>query len=141
MPDQVEIVTLHRYFIWCNRMRTHFDAIMKDATPDRMEELLLLNPYMSYWYGGLYVVIEGWRELGLHDSVIDPLLDSPNVTLLRRYRNGVFHFQNHWFDEHIVGLMRDGEDVVAWVRSLNGEFGRYFLERHAEWKGSAERVE
>lgn len=31
--------------------------------------------FMSYWYGGLYVVIEGWKELGLHDPEIDQLIE------------------------------------------------------------------
>ena len=25
-----ELVTLHRYFIWANRMRTHFDEILAE---------------------------------------------------------------------------------------------------------------
>ena len=55
--------------------------------------------FMSYWYGGLYAVIEGWQELGLTDPTIDRLLESPNVELLRRYRNGVFHYQMTYFDD------------------------------------------
>lgn len=83
---------------------------------------------MSYWYGGLYVVIEGWRELELRDPQIDALLASPNVDLLKRYRNGIFHYQRRYFDERFVELIRDGEDVVNWVRELNSQFGRFFLE-------------
>jgi hypothetical protein len=41
--------------------------------------------FMSYWYGGLYVVVEGWRELRLSDPKIDALLTSQNVNLLKRY--------------------------------------------------------
>ena len=48
---------------------------------------------MSLWYGGLYVVIEGWKELGLSDPHVDDLLRSSNVELLKRYRHGTFHFQ------------------------------------------------
>lgn len=33
--------------------------------------------YMSYWYAGLFVVVEGWRDLGLQDAEIDGLLESP----------------------------------------------------------------
>jgi hypothetical protein len=73
-------------------------------------------------------VIEGWGDLDLHDDEIDGLLESPNVDLLRRYRNGVFHFQREYYDERFVGLIRDGEDVVTWVRDLNSAFGRYFLD-------------
>ena len=37
---------------------------------------------MALLYGMLYVVIEGWQELGLSDPEIDQLLKSPNVGLL-----------------------------------------------------------
>ena len=84
---------------------------------------------MSYWYGGLYVVIEGWRKLRLVDSVIDELLGSKNVKLLKRYRNGVFHFQSKYSDSRFTDFMTVGENAVEWVRLLNKEFGRYFLNR------------
>jgi hypothetical protein len=111
-------------------MRTHFDDLLQkhshgscSDTGFEIEWFL----YMSYWYGGLFVVIEGWRELQLTDPVIDSLLKSKNVDLLRRYRNGVFHFQKNYFDERFIGFMRDGENCVDWVRQLNREFGRFFL--------------
>jgi hypothetical protein len=71
---------------------------------------------MSYWYGGLYVVIEGWQELGLSDAVIDATLQSPNVHLLRRYRNGVFHFKKDYNDERFLAFMKDGNASVSVVR-------------------------
>ena len=85
--------------------------------------------YMSYWYGGLYVVIEGWRRLKLSDQVIDTLLNSPNVDLLRRYRNGCFHFQEKYFDDRFLKFIDEGTDVVWWVRELNQQLGRFFLAR------------
>ena len=87
------------------------------------------HTYMSYWYGGLYVVIEGWTALKLHDPEIDQLLRSQNVRLLREYRNGVFHFQRRYFDQKFLRLITRGENVVDWVRSLNRTFGRFFLAR------------
>jgi hypothetical protein len=81
---------------------------------------------MSYWYGGLYVVIEGWRALKLVDPVIDTLLLSPNVRLLRRYRNGTFHFQKKYVSDKCTEMFaKDG--TATWARKLNTEFGRYFL--------------
>jgi hypothetical protein len=71
---------------------------------------------------------EGWLEFRLEDATIDGLLASPNVALLRRYRNGVFHFQRRYFDTRFVGFVQAGEDVVTWVRELNVQFGRFFLE-------------
>ena len=123
----MSIITLHRYYIWADRMRTHFDDLISKGEFDgaaQIEGFL----YMSYWYGGLYVVIEGWRKLRLSDAVIDAMLQSTNVELLRRYRNGVFHFQKDYNDERFFAFMKEGTDSVAWVRSLNLQFGRYFLE-------------
>jgi len=74
------------------------------------------------------VVIEGWRALKIADPVIETMLKSPNVRLLRQYRNGTFHFQKKYLDERFTDLFAKGTDTVAWVRSLNAEFGRYFLE-------------
>ena len=105
MATDAEVFTLHRYFIWANRMRTHFDSLLSERANR----------------------IEGWQELGLKDPLIDPLLLSNNVALLRRYRNGVFHFQRTYFDNRFVEFMRDGENCVVWVRQLNNEFGRFFL--------------
>jgi hypothetical protein len=127
-----EILTLHRYFIWQNAMRAHFLQRLKEVAEGAHEgraghpdiELFL---YMSYWYAGLYVVVEGWRELGLQDEEIDLLLESSNVDLLRRYRNGVFHFQRTYYDNRFLELMGEGEDVVEWVHGLANAFGRYFL--------------
>jgi hypothetical protein len=104
-----EIHTLHRYYIWQNKMREHLDAELRSASEREVAIVVGTNEqinvfhYMSYWYAGLYVLIDGWRTLGLHDDEIDRLLDSPNVDLLRRYRNGVFHFQRTYFDERFVG--------------------------------------
>jgi hypothetical protein len=123
-------VVLHKYLLWCNKMRTQFDATLADftdQTPWADSVALNMNLYMSYWYGGLYVVIEGWQELGFTDPEIDTLLKSPNVDLLRRYRNGVFHFQRQYFAEKTIDIMTKGQNPVEWVRNLNRAFGRYFL--------------
>lgn len=125
-PRCLGLFTLHRYYIWCNRMRTHFDEVLSHGMPVGKTEIESFL-YMSYWYGALYVVVEGWRELKLVDTAIDELLQSPNVDLLRRYRHGVFHFQSGYYDTRFLAFMQEGIGSVAWVRSLNLQFGRYFL--------------
>lgn len=96
--------SLHRYWIYANRMMEHFDAalrrgppklaaeVLKDASRSPLEKAILTavammsddyGIFMSYWYGSLYVVIEGWRQLDLRDPGIDSLLSSPNVALLK----------------------------------------------------------
>ena len=113
-------------------MRTDFDDILKKKSENKIsDEFFKVESrlYMSYWYGGLYVVIEGWKQLGLSDSKIDLLLKSKNVGLLKRYRNGVFHFQRNYDDKRFLNFITQGENCVEWIRQLNREFGRFFLER------------
>lgn len=91
-------------------------------------EHINFNLYMSFWYGELYVVIEGWRVLKLSDPQIDSLLANETmVAYLKRYRNGAFHFQKDYFDDRFVDLFSQ-KDSAVWIRSLTQEFSRYFLE-------------
>ena len=132
--DTTKVHALHRYWLWGNHMREEFYRVISDANARGQavdltaESGIYSLMFMSYWYAGLHVVIEGWTRLGLRDAEVEALLASPNVDLLRRYRNGVFHFQSVYYDERFVGLIRDGENVAEWVRNLNSAIGRVFLE-------------
>jgi hypothetical protein len=95
----------------------------------RTDDGIRAYSYMSYWYAALYVVVEGWQKLGIHDSKIDELLSSPNVELLKRYRHGVFHFHEDYFNRHLTTpFVERGENPVVWVRELSNELGRWFLD-------------
>ena len=135
MPEveRQKMWALHRYFLWADRMRAHLDWLLRnriakrrrgdDVDPTYIDELI----YTCLWYGQLYVVAEGWRKLALADPVVDQVLASPNLDLLRRFRNGVFHFQAQYNDERFMALFRDGNAAVHWVRSLHKAFSDYFL--------------
>ena len=132
------VVALHRYFIWANKMRTDFDALLqnqKGTIPSASAYEIEIQLYMSYWYSELYVVIEGWQKLKLIDPRIHDLLNKTDfVDLLRRYRNGVFHFQKDYFDQRFANVWFEKRDFVIWVGLLNSEFGRFFLDWHAKYK-------
>jgi hypothetical protein len=122
------IHALQRYFIWADRMKVHFEQVLaRDGAKsicrgEGIDHFL----YMSFWYGEMYVVIEGWKALGLSDPKIDDLLESKNVALLKRYRNGVFHFQKDYFDDRFTKFMVE-QETATWIRELREEFSRYFL--------------
>jgi hypothetical protein len=40
----------------------------------------------------------------------------------------VWVYQRRYYDRKFLDLITKGADVVAWVRDLNREFGRFFLE-------------
>ena len=73
----------------------------------------------------------GWRQLDEPDNDIDELLGSESgqqlTELLRRYRNGVFHYQRDYWDQRLTGFWMQGAASAAWSRSLNNQFGRWFL--------------
>ena len=109
-------------------MRDHFDStLMTSVTKDGSNGMDAFM-YMGYWYGTIYAVAEGWIELGLKDDAINTLLKSDNLGLLKRYRNGVFHYQKEYNDARFTDLYLKGREVIDWVRQLNQELGRYFLD-------------
>lgn len=121
------LFTLHRYFIWSNRMRQHFEATLRSKKTHGLEIESFL--YMSYWYASLYVVVEGWQELGLSEPAVNELLSSSNVEFLKKYRHGVFHFRRKYFDEARFGPIIETEGTVNWIRTLHSSIGDYLLRR------------
>lgn len=123
------LITLHRYYIWANKLRVDFQNILKNKNKISKAEYEIESlMYMSLWYGMLYVVIEGWLELKFKDQVIEDLLKSKYTNLLKQYRNGVFHFQKKYKDEKFEDLDKE-KDAVKWIVDLNKELGRFFLEK------------
>jgi hypothetical protein len=130
VPQIFKVFSLHRYFAWCAEMREHYRQVGMRVSPTPS---FFDNPdagrafmYLSYWYAGLYVVCEGWQELKLSDTAIDALLKSPHLEKLKRFRNGVYHFQADYFDPRFMGALVAGEDFAEWAESLMLAFNRYF---------------
>lgn len=126
-----KLLALHRYYIWANRLREHFDSAVFTHTASARPEAVFTDDrglFLSHWYAALFVIVEGWQEFDLSDPEIDALLSSPNVDLLRRFRNGVCHYQRNYADPRFLDLVQ-AQGVVPWVRQLNLAFGRYFLQK------------
>lgn len=126
-----EEYTLHRYYIWADRMRLHFDQELhkRNTTSDQFELSIEEFMYISLWYAQLFTVIEGWKKLGLQDGAVDILLlQADHVDLLRRYRNGVDHFQKDYFSMNFTNFVAMTGSAL-WIRSLHIAIGNYFLQR------------
>jgi hypothetical protein len=129
MPVGDELLTLSRYFVWADAMRKHFEETLKRNGPDlEGPGGIYVAMYMSLWYGCRYVVVEAWQSLGLRNSRVDDLLASPNVELLRRYRNAVFHYQKELWPEKFMAFLREGESTAVWVRTLHNAIDDYLAE-------------
>jgi len=121
------VVSLHKYYLWATYMAAALEKEMPKITrptswadPDALHAFM----FMSYWYATLYVVAEGWQELGLTDPAVDALLTTPHLALLRRYRNAVYHFQADYFDKRYRDFTDQGQEAVTWVNSLHSAFTR-----------------
>lgn len=124
-----KLLALHRYYIGANRFREHFESTLSNFSSTIDSEELFISDYglfFSHWYAALYVVIEGWKKTKLSDPTIDSLLSSENVELLKRFRNGIYHYQQNYYDPRFLNLL-EAKEIVPWVRQVNLEFGRYFL--------------
>lgn len=132
MRNDKALFALHKYFISANQMRQDFDELLaKSASAPRGLDVRLvkLNIYMSYWYAGVYVVIEGWKRLHLADREIElQLQDEARVHLLEEFRHYVYHYHADYFDKRYKDLINRGAEIVPWIRILWKSFGRYFLQ-------------
>ena len=107
VPEVFKIFSLHRYFMWALAMNDHYGKTGLQLSPSpsffENEAANVAFMYLSYWYAGLYVVCEGWQELKLSDPEILDLLKSPHLEVLKRFRNGVYHYQADYFDKRLMG--------------------------------------
>jgi hypothetical protein len=82
---------------------------------------------LTVFYGLIFVVVEGYRELQLKDETIDALLtNSDFVDHLRRFRNAVFHFQKVPLDERLVKFL-DMQGSEVWIRELFRAFDKFLM--------------
>lgn len=126
-------LSLTRYFAWSEVMRRdvfrydRMEEIEKEKADAYFDsEAFAGGAYIAYWYSALYVVVEGWEELGLSHPDINQHLDNPHKDVLRRFRNGVFHFQRNWQDDRFLVFIDDVEGAHRWAVRLASLFESFF---------------
>lgn len=123
ISDSELLFTWGRYLYWSELMYRNWDRYMteKGAEPEISESLGVT----SYWAASLYVVIEGWETAKFQDPIIDALLAVSNhKDVLRRLRNGTFHYQRSLVSEKF-GDFLNSSDALLWLYTLHTEFCRW----------------
>lgn len=130
------LAVLYKHWITADSVSYHLRRSMNsgDDNPEKMpEELKMLGQMhsalstLSVWYGLLWVVVEGYRDLGLSDERIDALLEQEGMAdALRRFRNAVFHYQKEPFGPKLVEFLT-AKDSEVWVKELNTAFEQFFI--------------
>lgn len=142
MSTSEQVFALHRYFLQANQMRTYYDARLTAEGAAKPDDDAWTQQFIDLclWYACLHVVIEGWQELKMTDPEIDNLLTSPHVDLLRRFRNGVMHYQARYWDDRFTDFMAEGASSAQWARVVNAQFGRFFLEWFQDRRANADAL-
>lgn len=137
------MISWARYLHWADLARKRFYDYISAYSPehDSPRDDACFFALMSHWYASLYVVIEGWTSLKLADSLIDQLLAerSSTLKLLKRYRNGVFHYQRSLMDSRFLDVMTSGERVIDFICLLHLEFLRYLWQVPDSLGGTTEQ--
>jgi hypothetical protein len=125
--------SLHRYFLNASTLRRLYRSRAEEfglASGPADSDWVQQFAYLSLWYGSLYVVAEGWLELSLSSPKVEILLsNSENLGSLRRFRNGVFHFQRNYWDDRITDFIGLGAGSAVWINSLHKALGDDLLAR------------
>ena len=138
---QERTLTWARYLYWADLSLRHWDAYVEGARlQGEYEDWWRFFALQSHWYASEYVVIEGWRDAGLHDPVIDHALNgwADVVDMLRRYRNGVFHFQPNLIEARFDPFLQDSQRSMFWAHYLHHEFLRYYWAYVHRFPGTAD---
>jgi hypothetical protein len=130
-----DIIAFTRYLSWADLVRSAHNAEFRKGS-DEQATATVWGPefaWMAYWYSSLFVVIEAYESIGWGDPIVDTLLEHPGDyrNLLRRFRNGIFHYQSDLVDSRLLDLLNTGEDHVIWVHALHEEFKRLLREQIA----------
>jgi hypothetical protein len=133
--DPVALVALHGHFLVADAVK---QAISADVPVDEDTAARLgdeLTAFARFWSGALrlqvfyallYVIVEGYTELGCQDSSVDPLLAQPGfLEAFRRFRNAIFHFQEELTSPKLLEFL-DTEGSEDWTNDLYRALKAYF---------------
>ena len=141
-----KVLSWCRYLYWSDILYQRYvaDDDSESETDPSDAKRWLIFALASQWLASLYVVIEGWRAIPPHDRVIDELLSlyPDYVALLRRFRNGVYHFQRELLDDRFHAFSAQGTETISWAFALFYEFKRFVWQYPDKTVGTvSEKVE
>lgn len=117
------IIAWGQYIHWAQLQFERFSSIGVDDSDSRQIGIF------AHWLAAEYVVLEGWRELGITDKRVSKLIElyPENCETLRRCRNAVYHFQPEILDRRIINCLKDQNEEAVWSIALHYEFQRILI--------------
>lgn len=120
IEDAKAIASFGQYLHWSQMQYEHFRTYGEDSPEADVVGALV------HWLASLYVVIEGWNELGKNDPLISTLLTKYDdyYQRMRRFRNAVFHYQASPLCDKLTDFLEPDSEVHPWATALQFEFQR-----------------
>ncbi|EOW3978454.1 hypothetical protein [Vibrio parahaemolyticus] len=125
------MVALHSHWLNADAVKVaiYTDLPVVEGYSSELQTLSQLHSSfrrISVFYSLLYVVIEGYRELGSTDDKVDSLLKQCDfVDALRLFRNATFHYQKAPIPEKAMKFL-EAENSENWIQDLHIAFRQYF---------------
>lgn len=134
--DKLALASLHKHFLAADAVKQLlFVQIPTDPSksglgPELAEVAQQFSAMLrlQVFYALIYVVVDGYKELGCEDIEVDRLLQNQAfVASMRRFRNANFHFQEDPFSPKLVDFLH-AEGSEDWVRALYLALDAFFTE-------------
>lgn len=126
------LVSLHRHWVWADRMKELFEFYLKKEGLPAEESLAPDQPYMLsgmftcmfLWYGLLYVTCDGIEKVGeAKMSDIAPTYDAAKEKL-HRFRNAMFHVQPRYWSPKLMDVLKDRK-IIGQIRAIHVKVGQW----------------
>lgn len=117
------ILSFGQYLHWSQMQYEHYRSYKEDSSDADFFGAL------AHWLASLYVVAEGWQEIGIPDRVIAELIAKydEHLQLMRRLRNGVYHFQRKPLSEKLTDFLDPKSEGTLWAEALLFEYKRFLV--------------
>lgn len=131
-----ELIALHKHWVTADAIKQLILRSVPIADPVARlpNEFQVLANVQSQalrlctFYALIYVVIEGYKQISNKHQCLDLLLArNDHVDALRRFRNGIFHFQEDPLSEKLTVYL-ESPDSEKWIQDVYEAFQDFFEE-------------
>lgn len=108
--------------VWARRLTDDQQVaeVMESARLVRNTDTSIAFGMLALHLATLYAVAEKWKEWRFTDPIVDQLLTSPHLKVLKRYRHTVFHVD--LLDAPGAAALAASQEVVDWSKELAAAF-------------------
>lgn len=146
---QNQLVSLHKYWMYSNRMamlfkgtRGEMSKTLENSDFQSMPPFLKIQSvflsdfgiFKAFWYGSLYVVIEGYKDLKLISKNVDQLMNNDFIDKLRLFRNATFHYQKDNYSEKLFKVDKSDE-FTNWIYKFHDVIGKSIVKEMSKELG------